>query len=79
MKGNRCIENLNGYQDEIMPIYECPCERIVNREFNHEVRHIMPVHTRIINNHIYHHSCTPCFTCSEENKICNVYDDCCKF
>lgn len=58
-----------------MPIYECPSEQVCHREINHEVNHIVPVHTRIINHHIYRHRYTPCYTCSEEDEVCNVYDN----
>ena len=59
------------------PIYECPQERVIHREFVHEVPHIMPINTRIVNHHIYKHSYSPCYTCCEENEICNVTDCCC--
>lgn len=88
MKEKRCVDDFmmndqmmnTPYMNDQMqvPIYECPCERVCHREICHEVKHIKPVHTRIINHHVYHHTCTPCFTCSEENEICNVYDDSCK-
>lgn len=66
--------NMGGCQ--MPPIHECPQERVVNREFVHEVPHIVPINTRIINHHIYRHSYTPCYTCCEENVVCNVYDGC---
>lgn len=62
------------------PVYECPQERVINREFVHEVPHICPINTRIINHHIYRHTYTPCYTCCEENECCNVYEgSCCNF
>lgn len=61
---------------QMPPVYECPQERVVNREFVHEVPHIVPINTRIINHHIYRHSYSPCYTCCEENVVCNVYDGC---
>ena len=54
------------------PIYECPEERCVHKQIIHEVPHIKPINTRIINHHIYRHTYTPCYTCTEENEICNV-------
>ena len=59
------------------PIYECPEERVIHREFIHEVPHVCPVNTRIINHHIYKHTYSPCYTCCEENEICNVTEGCC--
>lgn len=58
------------------PIYECPTERCVHREFVHEVPHVMPVNTKIINHHVYKHTYCPCFTCCEENVVTNV-NPCC--
>ena len=54
------------------PIYECPQERCIHKQIIHEVPHIQPINTRIINHHIYRHTYTPCYTCSEENEFCNV-------
>lgn len=62
-----------------MPIYECPCERVVHREICHEVPHIVPINTKIINHHIYKHTYTPCYTCTEENEVCNITEGCPKF
>lgn len=67
--------NMMGCQ--MPPIYECPEERVCHREFVHEVPHICPINTRVINHHIYRHTYTPCYTCCEENEISNVYDGCC--
>ena len=54
------------------PIIECPEERCVHREIIHEVPHIKPINTRIINHHIYRHTYSPSYTCTEENEVCNV-------
>lgn len=59
------------------PIYECSKERCIHRQIVHEVPHVCPVNTRIINHHIYKHTYSPCYTCTEENEICNVNDNCC--
>lgn len=81
---NRCFEEEQkeyGYMmGECAPIYEQPCERVCHREIPHQVKHIQPVNTRIINHHIYYHSYEPCYTCCEENEICNIYgqNPCCK-
>ena len=62
------------------PIVEQPFERCVTRNFWHEVQHVCPIHTRIINNHIFKHTYVPQYTCSEEN-ICSNIDQgsCCQF
>jgi hypothetical protein len=65
---------------ECGPIVETPCERVCHREICHNVEHIQPVNTRIINHHVYHHTYVPCYTCCEENEISNVYgpNPCCR-
>ena len=55
-------------------------ERVINRTFVHEVPHICPIHTRIINHHVYKHTYRPAYTCSEENVCSNVQcGSCCQF
>ena len=54
------------------PIIECPMERCVHKQIIHEVPHIQPINTRIINHHIYRHTYSPSYTCTEENEVCNV-------
>ena len=69
-------ENMCACQTQ--PIYECPQERVCTRVIVHEVPHVMPIHTKIINHHVYKHSYTPCYTMSECDTCENVYDPCCK-
>lgn len=59
------------------PVFEPMQERVCHKEFIHEVPHICPINTRVINHHIFRHTYTPHFTCCEENEVCNVYDNCC--
>ena len=55
-------------------------EKCIHRTFVHEVPHICPIHTRIINHHVYKHTYTPKYTCSEENTVSNVQcGSCCQF
>lgn len=61
---------------QMPPVYECPEERVCHKEFVHNVPHIVPINTRVINHHIYRHTYTPCYTCCEENVACDVYDGC---
>ena len=56
------------------PIKEAVKEGCVHRTIVHEVPHICPIRTRIINHHIYKHTFTPCNTCCEENVVENIYD-----
>ena len=42
--------------------------------------HVCPIHTRIINHHVYKHTYRPQYTCSEENTVSNVQcGSCCQF
>lgn len=62
------------------PIVETPIQRCIQREICHEVQHICPIHTRIINNHIFRHTYVPQHTCSEENVCSNIdQGSCCNF
>ena len=55
-------------------------QRVINRTFVHEVPHTCPIHTRIINHHVYKHTYRPVYTCSEENTVSNVQcGSCCQF
>ena len=55
-------------------------ERVVHRTFVHDVPHTCPIHTRIINHHVYRHTYKPVYTCSEENVCSNVQcGSCCQF
>lgn len=63
--------------DSCAPVYECPEERCVHREIIHDVQHIKPIHTKIVNHHIYRHSFTPCYSCCEENVVENVFNNPC--
>ena len=56
------------------PIMECPQERCCHRYICHEVPHVIPCNTRIINHHVYKHTFTPAYTCCEENEYSNVYE-----
>ena len=62
------------------PIIEPGRERVVQRNIVHEVRHICPMNTKIINNHIFIHTYQPSYTCCEENTVTNVQcGSCCNF
>ncbi|MFA5602875.1 MAG: CotD family spore coat protein [Bacilli bacterium] len=62
------------------PIVEPPMEKVVQRCMMHEVPHICPINTRIINRHIYRHTYQPRYTCCEENQIVNLdQGSCCQF
>lgn len=54
------------------PISECPQERQVHRTIMHEVPHVCPIKTRIINHHVYRHTYRPEYSCCEENVVSNI-------
>ena len=54
------------------PIMEPMQERQVHRTIVHEVPHVCPVRTKIINHHIYRHTYSPQYSCCEENTCSNV-------
>ena len=62
------------------PIIEAGRERVVQRNILHEVKHVCPINTRIINNHIFRHTYHPHYTCCEENVVTNQQcGSCCQF
>ena len=62
------------------PIIEPGRERVINRTFIHNVPHVCPINTRIINNHIYRHTYQPHYTCCEQNVVCQEQcGSCCNF
>lgn len=77
---NEFTQNIDGMNQnnfmagEMMPIYECPEEKVCHRYMYYNVPHIKPCNTKIINHHIYKHTFTPCHTCCEENVVENVYE-----
>ena len=73
--------NMKGMQSMMgNTINEGVQEKCIHRTFVHEVPHVCPVHTRIINHHVYKHTYRPQYTCSEENTVSNVQcGSCCQF
>ena len=62
------------------PVIEPGRERIVNRTFVHEVPHVCPINTRIINNHVYRHTYSPSYSCCSQDTVSNVQcGSCCGF
>lgn len=61
-------------------VMEQPIQRCVTRDICHEVQHICPIDTKVINNHVFRHNYVPCFTCSEANVSSHVHTgSCCDF
>lgn len=67
-------------QSNIGAVVESPQERCIHRTFVHEVPHVCPINTKIINHHIYRHTYQPRYTCSEENVMSQQQcGSCCQF
>lgn len=74
------FNNMNTEMGMQEPIIEQGRERCIQRNIIHEVKHICPINTRIINNHIFRHTYQPRYTCSEENVVKNEQcGSCCNF
>ena len=77
MIGNTQMMNMGTVQG---PIIEPGRERVIQRNIVHEVKHVCPMNTKIINNHIFKHTYQPHYTCCEENTVTNVQcGSCCNF
>ena len=80
MNNNSMGQNNMEMMDSQSPIIEPVQERQINRTFVHQVPHVCPIHTRIINHHIFKHTYCPRYTCCEENVCCNIdQGSCCNF
>lgn len=84
---NSCRQNGFGFGAQPMPygnqmmnaqpmmegqVIEPTITQCQEREFYHEVPHVCPIHTHTVNRHIYKHTYTPQYSCSEENQVCNI-------
>lgn len=45
---------------------------LTNKSIKKGQSHVCPIHTHTINKHIYKHTYTPQYTCSEEEQVCNL-------
>lgn len=52
-------------------IEEAPINTCVQNDIYHEVKHIVPIHTHMIDRHIYNHTYVPKYTCSKEDQVIN--------
>lgn len=52
-------------------VIEPVINKCVEKEFYHEVSHVVPIHTHVVNKHIYTHTYTPEYTCSSEDVVIN--------
>ena len=80
--GNNGMMSSQGAEafDMQRPIVEPMQERCVQRTIVHQVPHICPIRTRIINHHIFKHTYCPEYSCCEENVVSNIdQGSCCNF
>jgi len=66
--------NQMDYGRQMGQVIEPTITNCVEKEFYHEVPHVCPIHTHVVNKHIYTHTYTPQYSCSEEDVIIN--NDC---
>lgn len=74
---NYGMQNYGGQgccQRQTQPVIEPTINKCIQKDFYHEVPHVCPIHTHVVNRHIYNHTYTPQYTCSEENQVVN--NDC---
>lgn len=53
-------------------VYEPPIQNCIQNDYVHEIKHIVPINTNIINNQIYKHTYLPEYTCQEETIVTNL-------
>ncbi len=69
---NNDTMNMQMNMDHQNPIVEPMQEKCVHRTIMHEVNHICPIRTKIINHHVYRHTYRPEYSCCEENVVSNI-------
>ena len=67
---NQNMMNMNPMMEQ--EVIEPTITKCVEQEFYHEVPHVCPIHTHTVNKHIYKHTYTPQFSCSEECQVVNM-------
>lgn len=77
MFGKNSRQNMCPQRD--CPIMEQPITNCVEENIMHQVDHIIPIHTHVIKRHIYNHTYTPKYTCSEECQVVNNECGCPKY
>lgn len=82
--GNANMDPSMNYQMDAcgcnQPIVEPMQEKCVHRTIMHEVPHVCPIRTKVINHHVYRHTYRPEYSCCEENVVSNIDNGgCCNF
>ena len=79
------IDMVNNGQYDMNGTSTCPIteplkERCIHRTIVHDVPHVCPIRTKVINHHVYRHTYRPEYSCCEENTVTNVQcGSCCDF
>ena len=72
--------NFGGFNQMQSPVMEPMQERVVHRTIMHEVPHVCPIRTKVINHHVFRHTYSPSYSCCSENTVSNVQcGSCCNF
>lgn len=72
--------NVDMANDNTAPIVEPMQEKCVHRTIYHQINHVCPIRTKIINHHVYRHTYRPEYSCCEENVVSNIDNgSCCNF
>ena len=81
--GNANMDMNQNYQADscsLQPIVEPMQEKCVHRTIMHEVPHVCPIRTTVINHHVYRHTYRPEYSWCEENVVSNIDNgSCCNF
>ena len=77
--GTSTMDSNMNYQAENygQPIVEPMQEKCVHRTIMHEVAHVCPIRTKVINHHVYRHTYRPEYSCCEENVVSNIDNGSC--
>lgn len=81
MMNNNTMMMPSGQMGTMMsPVIEPMRERVIQRTIVHEVPHVCPTRTRIINNHVFKHTFRQTHSCCSEDKVTNIQcGSCCDF
>jgi len=80
MNNNNMMGNMASPATTQGPVMEPMRERQVHRTIMHDVQHVCPIRTRVINHHVFSHTYRPAYSCCEEN-VCSEIQcgSCCNF
>lgn len=79
-----CNQSMPAHNNYCVPKMDClvtepMMNKCVEENIFYKVNHVVPIHTHMVKKHIYNHTYTPQFTCSEECAVVNNECGCPKF